>query len=125
MGRQYTICSLYLPHGNITLNDLESLIDELPQSFIIYGDLNARNLLWGDADTNRKGRIVEKLLLKNNVNILNAGSPTHYHMQTRTTSVIDLAICSADCSVDFTYSVSPSLHGSDHYPSFIAMVQPT
>ena len=45
-------------------------------------------------------------------------------MQTRTTSVIDLAICSADCSVDFTYSVSPSLHGSNHYLSFLTMVQP-
>ena len=105
MGGQYTTCSLNLPHVNITRSNLESLIDEIPQPFIIYGLLNARNLHWGDADTNRKGRIVEQLLLRNNFNILNDGSPTHDHMQTRTTSVIDLAICSADCSVDFTYCV--------------------
>ena len=66
-----TLCSLYLEYnlenrlrdeyGNprqLELQDLQSLIDQLPQPFILMGDFNARHRLWGSDICNRWGNIV-------------------------------------------------------------------
>ena len=40
-------CSLYLPpNERVTVNDLNSLITQLPQPFIICADANSRHLMW-------------------------------------------------------------------------------
>ena len=62
-GKWITICSLYLDptlenrledaQGNprqLELNDLQSLINQLPQPFILMGDFNAKDNLWGECD---------------------------------------------------------------------------
>ena len=56
------------------------------------------------------------MILDNNLIILNNGQSTHYHSQTNTNLVIDLTLCSADCHLDFQYSVLDRLYDSDHYP---------
>lgn len=124
LGKAYTICSIYLPHVNISLQEIESLIDELPRPFILIGDMNARNTLWHDVVTNHKGQIIEQILNRNDINIINSDSPTHYHLQTGSTSVIDLAMVSSDCSIDYNHGVLSSLHGSDHYPTYLNKTQP-
>ena len=124
LGRTYSICSLYLPHVPITSEDIKNLLDELPSPFIIFGDFNARNTLCNDSITNNRGSAIERILLRRNVGILNDGSPTHFHLQTGTTSVIDLALCSSDCVMDFTYGICSSLHDSDHYPTHLTLTQP-
>ena len=116
LEKTYTICSLYLPHIDITKNEIESLISQLQPPFLLMGDFNARHQLWGDSISNGKGDIVEQLIMENDINILNDGSATHYHIQTNSYTVIDLTISSSDCCTDFEYGVMESLHGSDHYP---------
>ena len=41
---------------------LDRLIVQLPRSFLIMGDLNGHNLLWGSMDINAKGKILKDLL---------------------------------------------------------------
>ena len=61
-----TLCSVYLDpnledrlqdvHGyrrQLALNDLQSLIDQLPRPFILMGDFNAKHTLWGDLSCDR------------------------------------------------------------------------
>ena len=122
LNKEYTICSLYLPprhETEVTIDDIQSLIEELPTPFLLLGDMNARSPQWGNAIDNPGGILFEDLLLQNDILLLNNGEPTHYHIQTNTYTTIDLSICSTDCYTDFSHKVDDSLHGSDHYPIHI------
>ena len=117
IGRLYTICSIYLPPNNpVEMEDLEDLLSQLPQPYLLLGDFNSRSPMWGDSTTNPKGRIIENLINRTNCSILNSGSPTQLHMQNNSLTCIDLSICSPDAIQDFTWSLSDDLYNSDHYP---------
>ena len=112
-----TICSLYLPPNlNPSLNTLKNLIQQLPPPFVLVGDFNAHNPLWGSATTNTKGKIIEDLILQLDLCLFNDISPTHVNPSNLETSSIDLSICSSNILPDFAWSVLDDLHGSDHYP---------
>ena len=119
MGKWYTVCSLYLPHLPLQLTDLEHLINQLPPPFLLLGDMNARSALWEEPTTrtDQRGRIVESLLTRTDVALLNtAGVKTHADMGRGVETTIDLALCSPQCLVDFSHEVLEDRHGSDHYP---------
>ena len=126
IGKLYTICSIYIPHLPIDnlKRDLCNLIDQLPQPFMLVGDMNARSPMWGDLGINSpnpRGSIFEELLIERPISIINNGSPTHFHIQTNTSTVIDLTMCSSDCIPDFSYSIHDNLNGSDHFPIIITI----
>ena len=113
LQRRYTICSLYLPHHVITLAQLlEALVRQLPPPFILLGDVNAKNSLWGSPSTDAH---FDTLVMNHPITILSDGSPTHYHIQTGTFSTIDVALCSSFRADDFNYEVLSDNHTSDHY----------
>jgi len=117
LRRKVTICSLYLPpNENISFETLSGLIEQLPTPFLLLGDFNARHQLWGDVVVNQRGRIVERLILTENLTILNDGNPTHHHIQTNSMSCIDLSICSSCLTNDFEWTICDDLYGSDHFP---------
>ena len=122
VGKAYAICSVYLAHTDLGKQKIADLIDQLPQPFLIMGDMNAKSLTWGDSQggapiqTNRKGTIFEELTLEKPITILNNGQPTYFHIQTGTYSAIGLSICSAESMLDFKFEVLSNLHDSDHYP---------
>ena len=87
--------------------------------YMVLGDFNARHRLWGDEVNNTRGNIIEKLISKTNISILNNGSPTSYHVQTNTYTCIDLSLCSPICKIDYDWRVMDDLHGSDHFPIII------
>ena len=125
LKKQYTICSLYLdPSSEILYSDLEDLVKQLDRPFIIIGDLNAHNPLWNSTSTNNRGRIIERLLIENNVSILNDDRATYYNLHNNTTSVIDLGLCSSEILMDFHWRVSENLHGSDHFPILLRLNEP-
>ena len=120
LDRQIALCSLYLPPNQpVSKEDILHLINQLPPPFMLVGDFNARHPLWGDVTANVKGNILASVLESENVALMNTGEPTHYHVQTGTLSCIDLALCSPDCILDFTWQVCDDLHSSDHFPSII------
>ena len=124
LGKWYTVCSIYLPHITVAQNELETLINQLPEPFLLLGDMNARHHLWGEPVDNDKGRIFENILLTSDISIINSPSPTHFHIQTGSHSTIDLSLTSNSCSLDFSHRVLENLHGSDHYPIILDMIQP-
>ena len=72
MHRELTICFLYLPPSMpISLDKLDDLIKQLPSPFLILGDLNAHNHMWGSNRIVARGKIIETFLLKNNACIFN------------------------------------------------------
>ena len=121
LNKQYTICSLHLPHLRTEKQEIEHLLRQLPQPYILLGDMNAKSPLWEKTIIDARGRIFEELLIDLPISLLNDNSPTHYHVQTATSSVIDLSLCSSDCALNFSYSTVSDLHGSDHYPIILSL----
>jgi len=115
-----TICSIYLPPSqNLNLSDLEDLLTQLPPPVLLMGDFNAHNCIWGSKRVDRRGEIIEDLILKQNISILNEGSNTYLHPGTGSLSTIDLSLCDSSLYTDLTWSVSDDLCGSDHFPVVI------
>ena len=122
LERKYTVCSIYLPPSvAFPDDDFRLLINQLPAPFIILGDMNARNPLWGDILSNQRGNHLSSILENLNVGILNTVEPTHFHIQTGTLSAIDLSICSDDAIIDFSWEVMDDRYTSDHFPIVIGI----
>ena len=121
LTRRYTLCSLYLPPNDpVSYEDLVELTRQLPQPFLLLGDMNARHPLWGDLITNQKGNIFSSLIENEDLGVLNTGEPTHFHIQTGTLSCIDLSLGSSNCTIDFSWKTTDDWHSSDHAPIIIS-----
>ena len=119
-----TICSLYLPPDlELNLIELQNLVTQLPSPFLILGDFNAHNTMWGGTTLDVKGEIIEDLVNSNPISILNDGSFTYHNIYNNSYSAIDLSICSSSIYLDFEWSVDEFLNGSDHYPIYLKTVK--
>ncbi|KAF0721296.1 Transposon TX1 uncharacterized protein, partial [Aphis craccivora] len=75
------ICNIYLPDSsNFSLNELNSIISQLPKPFIFLGDLNSRNVMWGSNYKDIRGKIVEKFLDNDEIILLNTGEHTRHNV---------------------------------------------
>ena len=121
LGKQYTVCSIYLPpSGVIQNNDLSELMEQLPRPVLLLGDFNARDPAWGDYFSNRRATQIQKLVSDFDLGIANTEEYTHYHVQTDTYTCIDLSLISTDVFTDFSWRVispmSDEQYDSDHFP---------
>ncbi|GBM64275.1 hypothetical protein AVEN_271016-1 [Araneus ventricosus] len=108
-----TICSLYLPpNQQINQIDLNELVYQLPDPFILLGDFNGHSSIWGSSDSNSRGVQIEQLLTDHNLCILNSDQQTYFHQPTKTLNSIDLAICSPSIYPFFDLAIDNSLHNS-------------
>jgi hypothetical protein len=120
LHKTVTVCSVYLPPNvNVESGVLDKLIDQLPVPFVLLGDLNGHNPLWGSSNTNNRGKCIEDCLIKNNLCLLNDKSHTYLHPATGTFSSLDLSICSPSLYLDYQLSVHDDLCGSDHFPTIL------
>ena len=63
IDRLYTVCSLHLPPNDAVLKkDVEDLIDQLPEPFLLLGDFNALHPIWRDRVLNAMGRAVARVM---------------------------------------------------------------
>lgn len=120
-----TICNIYLePHLTVTLNDLETLLEQLPEPYLLVGDFNAHSGFWGSAHTDARGRIIEDFILSNNVCLLNTGKSTYCSPITGKKSSIDLSFSSPSVFSNFKWDVIDNPYGSDHLPVLISLTSP-
>jgi len=85
------VCSIYLPpFQSCNLSDLENLFTQLPKPVLLLGDFNAHSRVWGSKKVDRRGKIIEDLILKHNISILNDGSDTYLHPGTGSLSSIQM-----------------------------------
>ena len=104
-----TVCSLYLP-DSFTMSEIENLVSQLPSPFLLVGDFNAHNPLWGGEVLDLEGRIVEDFIDNHHISILNDGSFTYHNIYHNSKSAIDLSICSSSIFLDFTWWVDDHLN---------------
>jgi len=92
-----TICNIYIPDSTpLPLLDLNSIITQLPKPFLILGDFNSRNILWGSSHTDSCGKTIDKLLENPSLILLNNGDPTRHNSTNSSLSAIDLTISSTN-----------------------------
>jgi len=116
-----TVCSIYLPPSMVfDTNDFYDFLQQLPPPILITGDFNSQSTLWGCTKLDRRGKMVEDILTKHNLCILNNTSPTYTHPATGSSSAIDLSICSPDIFLDMQWKTLDNLCGSDHYTILIS-----
>ncbi|GLV40930.1 hypothetical protein CBL_08504 [Carabus blaptoides fortunei] len=104
--------------------DLYTLIsNQLPPPFILAGDFNAHNTLWGTTKDDRRGKQIENII-DNNATLLNDGSPTHLCTGSGNFSCIDITLCHPRLTPNITWETIPYLHGSDHFPIKLSLASP-
>jgi len=92
-----TVCFIYLPPSMaFNTNDFYDLLHQLPPPILITGDFNSHSTLWGCTKLARRGKMVEDILTKHNLCILNDSSSTYIHPATGSSSALGLTICSPD-----------------------------
>jgi len=63
------ICNIYVPDStNLSLQDLNQIIQQLPKPFILLGDFNSRNQMWGSNHTDLRGKTMETFLDNDQLN---------------------------------------------------------
>ena len=117
LHRVITICSIYIPpRSAVNIKALEHLVSQLPSPFILLGDFNAHNPMWGSTDTNAMGQVVEDFVEGLDLCLFNNKSHTYLHPATGSFSCIDLSICHPTVLLDYDWKVGDDLCGSDHFP---------
>ena len=96
-----------------------NFVDELSKKYkniILIGDLNAKHTYWNCKNINKKGQIIEQMVEKNNLTIINNGKPTH-----KFGNILDLAIVSNSILHSTSnFKVNNKYKLSDHLPiSFV------
>ena len=120
MVKWYTVSSIYLPHIDVEKNDILNLLQQLPETFLLLGDMNVRRHHWGEEIDNQKGIFFFKeLFIEEDLFLLDNKEPTHYHVQTNSCTTIDPSIVSSYCYQAFNNKILSSLHRSDHHPIWI------
>ena len=67
LDKTITLCSVYIPpNASLSLTQLKYLVDQLPTPFIIMGDFNGHNPLWGSKTTTDKGKNLKNLSPRKN-----------------------------------------------------------
>lgn len=101
-----TICNVYIPPKRILSNDeLHHLLKQLEPPFMLMGDFNAHNQLWGSNHIDIRGKYIETLVEDFNLVLLNSNSPKHLSFSYKTFSNIDLTFISPSLSYLFDWFV--------------------
>ena len=134
-GTTYTICSIYLPPGNnLDTKALQSLLNSLPEPFIVLGDFNGRHQVWHDSISNTRGRKMARLFWEKNLTMLNTYGPTHVCPVSSNDSknmgaseietCLDLSLVSRDTKKKlngYSWKTDTFLHKSDHFPIHVLL----
>ena len=118
-----TICNIYLPNQlNFNENDINKIIKQLPTPYIITGDFNSHNVIWGSISTDPRGKIIENILNNDNITLLNTGDNTRLNPHNGNLSAIDLSFSNTTLAQRLLWSVDSEIHSSDHFPISISII---
>ena len=115
-----SVCSLYLPpNDRFSFLELNSLISQLPQPFVLCADANSRHYLWGSDRCDHRGNIWEQVIRRHALNVINTGCPTRMDEYSGIWSHIDITISSSDIGQYLDWRTDDDLLSSDHCPIYI------
>ena len=110
------IVNFYHCGGLLQRKTLDSLLENISGKFVICGDFNSHNPIWGSNRLDQNGRIVEDFMSDNNIVYLNNGEPTRLDPGYGTLSCLDLTLVSSSLAPKCDWQVLNDKLGSDHFP---------
>ena len=121
-NKTYTKASLYVPPSE-TLNELafDRMINIFSSRYLILGDFNGHSHLWGANQENERGEIVEKLIDRHNLILLNDSVHTRFGTYHQNSSLLDLPLCHPSIYMNVVCEISSDRLGSDHHPIIITV----
>lgn len=112
-----TATSIYIPgREELVKNTLFNDLNNLPSPKIIMGDFNAHGENWGNAYTDRRGRLMDEVFVDDGLNVVNDGTATHI-----SGTVLDLTAVSPILETELLWQVVSSPRSSDHHPVMITL----
>lgn len=119
-----TLCNLYIPNQtNFILVDILNIIIQLPHPFILLGDFNSHNGIWGSYKTYHRGVIIERFLEQdNNIVILNNNESTRINPINGNMSAIHLSFYTPNIAQRLHWKILPEIYNSDHFPIIIEIL---
>ena len=124
LEKEITLCSIYIPPSfALRSYHLNSLLQQLPSPFMLLGDFNGHNVLWGSKDNDPRGDLIEDFITQNDICLMNDKSNTFLDSGKGTLSALDLSLCHPSLYLDFDWSVCEDQHGSDHFPIVIESIK--
>ena len=124
LEKEITFCSVYIPPSYLLRSEqLTSLLQQLPSPYMLVGDFNGHNVLWGCNDNDPRGELIEDFITKNDICLMNDKSNTYLDSGKGTFSSLDLSLCHPSLYLDYDWSVCEDQRGSDHFPILIESVQ--
>ena len=116
LDREITICSVYIPLSfALNYQHLDNLLQHFSSLFILLGDFNGHNILWGGQNNDSIGELIKNFITKNDICIMNDKSYTYYSPSTKSFTSIDLSFCHPSLFLDYNWSVCEDQHNSDHF----------
>ena len=119
-NKRYTVASVYVPPSE-AINELafDRMIISVSSRYLILGDFNGHSHWWGANQENERGKIVEKLIDRHNLILLNDSVHTRFNTYHQTSSLLDLSLCHPSIYMDDACEISSDRLGSDHHPIII------
>lgn len=109
--------SVYIPHPNINLlTEVKNIISGIPRPYIILGDFNCNNTLWGSALCDANSATLIGILDELNLCLLNEKAATRRVSPIQLPSAVDLTLVSATLATTLSWKILDQTFGSDHYP---------
>ena len=97
----------------------DRMINSFSSRYLILGDFNGHSHLWGANQENERGKVVEKLIDRHNIILLNDSVHTRFDSYHQTSSLLDLSLCHPSTCMDVACEISSDRLGSDHHPIII------
>ena len=92
--KKRSLCVLYIPPSfALRPKYLNSLLQQLPSPFMLLGDFNGHNVLWGSKDNDPRGDLTEDFITQNDICLMNDKSNTFLDSGKGTFSALNLSIC--------------------------------
>ncbi|KAG5859129.1 hypothetical protein JTB14_035192 [Gonioctena quinquepunctata] len=106
---EITIYNIYLPDSNWNTDNIREIVEQLPTPFLIVGDFNSHNPIWGSNKKDARGRNIEEIIDEYNLVILNTGEDTFINLRSQSFYAIDLSLCSPILAPNFNWQFHSSL----------------
>ena len=92
-NKTYMVTFVYVPPSE-TLNELafDRMINSFSSRYLILGDFNGHSHLWAANQGNELGKIVDKLIDRHNIVLLNDSLHTRFDTYHQTSSLLDLIL---------------------------------
>ena len=124
LEKEITLCFVYIPPSfSLRSEHLNSLLQQLPSPYMLLGDFNGHNVLWGSNDNDHRGELIEDFITKNDMCLMNDKSNTFLDSGKGTLSALDLSLCHPSLYLDFDWSVCEDQHGSALFPIVIENIK--